>query len=154
MAVMAIKHHKEFRYFDFDKDHLNLETSTTHLDLSPKQSISPVHYLAISPPRIRITDDQGRVSPDMYSYRREKRDEHRRSSEPIKSLTKRPTDDFFGALLSLKKPSEKNGNEERRNSSSSSSCSSDKYSRRGSMDSRISSDSYLSRGGGWSTRSR
>ena len=152
---MAIKHHKEFRYFDFDKDHLNLETSTTHLDLSPKQSISPVHYLAISPPRIRITDDQGRVSPDMYSYKREKRDEHRRSSEPIKSLTKRrPTDDFFGALLSLKKPSNKNGDEERRTSSSSSSCSSDKCSRRGSMDSRRSSDSYLSRGGGWSTRSR
>ncbi len=33
------------------------------------QSSSAVHYLAISPPRIRITDDKGSVSPDMYGRR-------------------------------------------------------------------------------------
>ena len=37
-----------------------------------QQSKSAVHYLAISPPRIRITDDTGSVSPDMFGMRLQK----------------------------------------------------------------------------------
>lgn len=45
----------------FESHHLNLETSR---QLVITQSNSAVHYLAISPPRIRITDDKGAVSPE------------------------------------------------------------------------------------------
>ena len=45
----------------FESHHLNLETSR---QLVITQSNSAVHYLAISPPRISITDDKGAVSPE------------------------------------------------------------------------------------------
>ena len=46
----------------FESHHLNLETSRQLVITT--QSNSAVHYLAISPPRIRITDDKGAVSPE------------------------------------------------------------------------------------------
>jgi hypothetical protein len=69
MAGGAIQQRSELqkrtRHY-FESHHLNLDSSK---QLQTIQSSSAVHYLAISPPRIRITDDTGSVSPDMYGRR-------------------------------------------------------------------------------------
>ena len=44
----------------------------TQLSIAAHNCHTAVHYLAISPPRIRITDDTGSVSPDMFGMRLQK----------------------------------------------------------------------------------
>ena len=64
--LTSSKMNKERHYFE--SHHLNLHTVAS----GSQQSKSAVHYLAISPPRIRITDDTGSVSPDMFGMRLQK----------------------------------------------------------------------------------
>ena len=68
VAVMAggslINNRSAERQF-FESNYLNLHSTAS----AASQSQTVVHYLAISPPRIRITDDKGSVSPDMYGGR-------------------------------------------------------------------------------------
>ena len=72
MAGGANHQQKELQNFRekmyFETHHLNLETST-QLDIV--QSNIAMHYLSISPPRIRITNEQGAVSPVLGAFKSE-----------------------------------------------------------------------------------
>lgn len=118
----------------FENHHLNLHS------MASSQSNSAVHYLAISPPRIRITDDSGSVGPDMYGMR---------LKGEIKSpvLKEESEEDSIGELIDRKKCNRRTSN----SSTSSSSASSVALTRNSSVDveSRRSSAT-----GNWSHRSR
>ena len=66
----------------FESHHLNLHTVAS----GSQQSKSAVHYLAISPPRIRITDDTGSVSPDMFGMRLQKKNSAKMHRETVQQL--------------------------------------------------------------------
>lgn len=136
----------------FEAHHLNLDSSSK---LQTIQSSSAVHYLAISPPRIRITDDKGSVSPDMYGLRLAGQNKRKASeaSEEVKS--EHEDGDGLGELVSNKSKASDEAESTRRRTSSSSttsnSSSGPSLTRGGSV------ESCFSRGaaGYWSsTRSR
>ena len=147
IAVIGAEKQRKKDYFE--THHLNLQASRQ----LTCQSNSAVHYLAISPPRIRITDDKGSVSPDMFGGRL--------NAKPTQTKTRKDSEvneelDQIGELIS--KISKVETDFKRRTSSTSSSNSSSSttsvsvFTRGSSIDSRRSSET--SRGGYWSHRSR
>ena len=148
IAVIGAEKQRKKDYFE--THHLNLQTSRQ----LTCQSNSAVHYLAISPPRIRITDDKGSVSPDMFGGRL--------NAKPTQTKTRKDSEgneelDQIGELISKISKVETVDIKRRTSSTSSSNSSSSTtsvsvFTRGSSIDSRRSSET--SRGGYWSHRSR
>ena len=126
------------------------------------QSTSAVHYLAISPPRIRITDDKGSVSPDMFGGRLNSpakvSSTSVSSTKEVSEILEEDEEDEIGELISKisSKVEGQNAENKKRTSSSSSNSSSSTstgfMTRGSSIESRRSSET--SKGGYWSHRSR